>query len=200
MTASEHEGLERELRASFDRGDLIATATEVIRAYGPELYRFLFSMTRDGSVADDLFSSTCERIWRGLPSFRWESPCRAWTYAIARHCFHHWTRERDRQRRQVALSVAPLSQLVAQVRSTTAAHLRAEVKDGFAAIRATLDPDDQILLHLRVDANLPWRDLAAALGEEGAVPTAREVAALRKRYERLKRELQALARKHHLMP
>ena len=90
--------------------------------------------------------------------------------------------------------------MVAEVRSTTAAHLRTDVKDGFAALRATLAPEDQLLLQLRVDADLPWRDLARALADDDREPTTNQVAALRKRYERLKRELQALARARGLVP
>lgn len=200
MTPTEREGFERELRARFDAGDLSGATAAIVRGYGPELYRFLVAMVRDADAADDVFAGTCERIWRGLPQFRWDGACRAWCYAIARHEFLHWTERRDRQRRQIELSDAPLSRLVVEIRSTTAAHLRTDVKDGFAELRATLAPEDQLLLQLRVDADLPWRDLARALADDDREPTTNQVAALRKRYERLKRELQALARARGLVP
>ena len=100
------------------------------------------------------------------------------------------------------LSQAPdLSELVAQVRTATAQHLRTEVKDGFARLRATLDPDDQLLLGLRLDADLGWNDIARVLaGEEAAPVSVREVAALRKRYERLKKQLRELAQAEKLVP
>lgn len=201
MEAAEREILEAELRRSFDAGDLHGTATAAIRSYGPELYRFLHGLARDADVAGELFAGTCEKIWRGLPGFRWASSCRVWCYAIARHHFHHWTRDRDKRNRAMALDDAPLSALVEQVRSTTAMHLRTEVKDGFARLRDSLDADDQLLLQLRVDGAMAWADLAKVIaGDDSLTPSPREVAALRKRYERLKRELQELARKHQLLP
>jgi len=201
MTPAEREALEPELRRQFDAGELHAVATAAIRAYGPELYGLLVGLARDADAAAEIFAGVCEKLWRALPAFRWESSLRVWAYVITRHHFLHWTRDRDRQRRQVALSdVSQLSELAAQVRTATAAHLRTEVKDGFAKLRETLAPDDQLLLNLRVEGNMPWNDIARVLAEDGATPSAREVAALRKRFERLKRELQALAKANNLLP
>jgi RNA polymerase sigma-70 factor (ECF subfamily) len=201
MEVAERDRLEAELRAAYDAGDLHAVATAAIRGYGPELYGFLVGMARDTEAASEIFAGMCERLWKGLPGFRWESTLRVWAYAVARHEFFHWTRHRDKARRQVPLSDAPeIAALADQVRTRTAAHLRTEVKDELAKIRATLDPDDQLLLGLRLESNMAWNDIARVLAGEGAEPSAREVAALRKRFERLKNQLRELAREHKLIP
>ncbi len=202
MDAAEREALELELRARFDAGDLPAVATAAIRGYGPELYGLLVGLARDDDAAGEIFAGVCEKLWKALPGFRWDASLRVWAYAITRHHFMHWTRDRDRQRRQVPLSdVSQVSELAAQVRTTTALHLRTDVKDGFAKLRETLAPDDRMLLELRVEGQMAWQDIAQVLaGEEAAKPTAREVAALRKRFERLKGELRELARTHKLLP
>jgi RNA polymerase sigma-70 factor, ECF subfamily len=202
MDAAEREALESELRRMYDIGDLNAVATMSIRGYGPEIFGFLVGMARDADAAADIFSGTCERIWRGLPGFRWESSLRVWAYAIARHHFHHWMRDRAKQRRNVPLSDAPqLAELANAVRSSTAEHLRTEVKDGFARLRESLDPDDQLLLALRLDGRMPWNDVARVMAGEGqGEPTPRDVAALRKRFERLKKQIRELARAQKLLP
>lgn len=197
MDAAEREALEQELRRQFDAGELHAVATATIRGYGPELYGMLVNLAKDADVAAELFAGACEKLWKALPAFRWESSMRVWAYAIVRHHFLRWTRERDRQRKQVPVS--EFEELAAQVRTTTAIHLRTEVKDGFAKLRETLEPDDQLLLTLRLDG-MAWNDVARVLAGEGAPPTAKDVAALRKRYERLKRELRELARERDLIP
>lgn len=202
MDSAEREALEVELRRQYEAGDLNAVATAAIRSYGPELYGFLVGLSRDSDAAGEIFAGVCEKLWRGLPGFRWDSTLRVWAYAITRHHFHHWTRDRDKQRRQVPLSDAPqLSELVVKVRTSTAAHLRTEVKDGFARLRETLAPDDQLLLGLRLDGDMAWNDIARVLaGDDAATPSVREVAALRKRFERLKKQLRELAREHKLVP
>jgi RNA polymerase sigma-70 factor, ECF subfamily len=195
MDAEDRRGLEVELRLRFDAGDLHGCATAAIHGYGPELFGYLVGLTRDHDAAADVFGGACEKLWRGLPRFRWDSSLRVWAFAIARHHFLHWIRDRKRNRREVALSDAPaVSAAIAAVRTSTAAHQRTDVKDGFAALRATLEPDDQLLLGLRLDGNRAWDDIARVLAAEGApAPTARDVAALRKRFERLKKKLRALA-------
>jgi RNA polymerase sigma-70 factor, ECF subfamily len=66
-----------------------------------------------------------------------------------------------------------------------------------AKLRAELDPEDQTLLILRVNRQLPWRDIARIMTDEGDASDddelKRRAAALRKRFERLKEELRAKA-------
>ena len=70
-------------------------------------------------------------------------------------------------------------------------------------LRASLPVDDQALLTLRVDRELEWEEIAIVLanrgdgfeGQTGAGgPLPLTSAALRKRYERLTRRLEKLAR------
>jgi RNA polymerase sigma-70 factor (ECF subfamily) len=202
MDSAERDALESELRRMYDSGDLHAVATHAIRSYGPEIFGFLVGMARDADVASEIFAGTCERIWRGLPGFRWESSLRVWAYAITRHHFHRWLRDRAKQRRNVPLSdTSQGPELAAVIRSTTAEYLRTDVKDGFARLRESLDPDDQLLLALRIDGKLKWNDVARVMADEDrGEPSARDVAALRKRFERLKQRIRELARAQKLLP
>jgi RNA polymerase sigma-70 factor (ECF subfamily) len=60
-----------------------------------------------------------------------------------------------------------------------------------------------MLLILRVDRGMDWRDLAAAMGDENAplegADLDREAARLRKRFERIKDRLRELAREAGLL-
>ena len=91
-----------------------------------------------------------------------------------------------------------LAAVVEEVRTATPTFLQTAVRAEVAALRAELDEDDRMLLTLRVDRGLPWRELAQVFAEDGetiASPAAldRQAAALRKRYERIKRRIRALA-------
>lgn len=62
-----------------------------------------------------------------------------------------------------------------------------------------------MLLILRVDRNMPWRDLALIMMEDsdaeaGAAAVEREAARLRKRFERIKADLKHLATRAGLIP
>ena len=171
--------VERAIRALADAGDLDGAITRAIEAYGDELLGFLLGLTGDRDRADDLFSEMCERAWRNLERFRWESTLRVWMYAIARNAFFTGV---TRDRRHVPLSGAPSVQAAAQrVRSATPPYQRTDVKDRFARVRERLDPEDHMLLGLRIDRGLEWSEIAGILDKDAAT--------LRKRFERLKAEL-----------
>jgi RNA polymerase sigma-70 factor (ECF subfamily) len=182
---------EAEVHGHLERGDTRAAATAALASYGPELYGFLHALAHDDDVAAEAFATFGEDLWRALPGFRWESSLRTWSYALARNALHRVLRDPHRRaERNVALSDAA-HELVAQVRTSTLPFVRTEIKDGFAQLRARLDPDDHALLILRIDRKMSWRDIARAMPVEGDLD--KRAAALRKRFERAKSELRALA-------
>jgi RNA polymerase sigma-70 factor (ECF subfamily) len=82
------------------------------------------------------------------------------------------------------------------VRSATHVYQQTAVKDRVRALREQLDPDDQMLLVLRVDRGMAWRDLAMAMAGEVELDDAaleREAARLRKAFERVKDDLRRMA-------
>ncbi|MFO0762579.1 MAG: sigma-70 family RNA polymerase sigma factor [Byssovorax sp.] len=193
MTPEERAALEAEIRGHFDRGDLDAAMTAAITGYGDELFGFLVGLSGSADRASDVWSALCERLWIGLPGFRWESSFRVWAYTAARHeHLRAGRRASSRARREVPLSAAPsVQEAIDQVRSRTASYLRTDVKDAFARVREELEPDDHVVLGLRLDRGMAWSDIARVLGSEPA-NVARDAAALRKRFERLKQRLRAL--------
>ena len=176
---------ENAILAQLDAGDLRSAATQVIRAYGGEIYRYLRAILRDEVTADEVFSDFGEDLWRGIAGFRRDGAIRSWAYKVA------WNAARRRHRdpfhkRGRALGDDEAQAVVAEVRASTQLYLRTEVKDGLTEIREDLDPEEQTLLILRVDRELPWRDIADVLST-GSAPVAE--AALWKRFERLKKKI-----------
>jgi RNA polymerase sigma-70 factor (ECF subfamily) len=196
MDADTRAALEADLRKRFDAGDLDGAMTAAVTGYGGELYGFLVGLTRDGDRASDVFAATCERLWRALPAFRWESSFRVWAYTVARNEFLRAARAGGaRDKRQVALSeVASVQAAIDRVRTETPVYQQTAVKDELARVREQLDPEDHMLLGLRLDRKLPWNDVARILGDGDPAHLARDAAALRKRFERLKERLRELVR------
>jgi RNA polymerase sigma-70 factor (ECF subfamily) len=188
-----NEALEATLKQRFDAADLDGTMSAAIEGYGGELYGFLVGLARDQARADDVFGATCERLWRALPKFRWDSSFRVWAYTIARNEFLRSTRETAKARRQVAVSqIASIQAAIDRARSTTPVYKKTDVKDRFAKAREQLEPDDHMLLGLRLDRQLAWLDIARVLGSGDDKALTKEAAALRKRFERLKVKLREL--------
>jgi RNA polymerase sigma-70 factor, ECF subfamily len=190
--ADEANEAELRIRRLFDTSDFDGAMTALVAAYGRELFGFLVGLSRDRGYAEDAFGAACERMWKAFTKFRWESTVRVWAYTIARNEFMRSTRDINRARQQVELSDG-LRSAIAQVKSTTPAYNRPEVHERFARIREQLEPDDHILLGLRIDRDMSWSEIAQVLAGEAEVgDLERRAAALRKRYERLKDMLKKL--------
>ena len=169
--------------------DLAGAATVGIRTYGPEILGYLTAVLKNDADAADAFSAFCEDVWRGLAAFRGEASFKTWAYKLAWHAALRILRD-PYKRRGRALATREAEALAAEVRDATAPYMKTDAKDGLADIRATLDPEEQTLLVLRVDRGLSWSEITIVLEGE---PTE---AALRKRFERLKEKVrrEAIAR------
>jgi RNA polymerase sigma-70 factor (ECF subfamily) len=198
--------LERQVRAACDRGDLSAGVTRALCGYGPELLGFLVAVHANEADANDAFSEVAEALWRGLPTFAWDSSLRTWLYAVARNILR--TNRRNaarRERRGRRVGDSALEHVAQRVRTETLAFLRTEKRSRLQALRDELPEEDRMLLVLRVDRQLAWDDLARVLADDapgtpldGAALT-RETARLRKRFQLVKDRLRALARREGLV-
>jgi RNA polymerase sigma-70 factor (ECF subfamily) len=182
--------LEARVRELCEADNIDEALTVAVTGYGGELFGFLLGLARDRTRAEDAFAATCERIWKGLRTFQWSGAFRVWLYQIARNEFLRVIREGSLARRIVPLSQIPSVQLaIDRVRSTTPVHEKPDVLDRFAELRASLEPEDHMLLGLRIDREMSWSDIVGVLGTGNPDTASREAAALRKRFERIKARL-----------
>jgi RNA polymerase sigma-70 factor (ECF subfamily) len=175
-------------------GDARQAATEVIRAHGPAVLRYLRALLRDEALADDAFSLFAEWAWSAIRRYRGDSPIRAWAFGIAWNAAQR-VRGEGWQKRRERLPTSEASRLAQDIR-TSSASKRERRADELEELRKELAPDEQNLLVLRLEQSLSWNEIAAILsgaGESVGAP------ALRKRFERLKDRLGELARRRGLL-
>jgi len=195
---------EQKIRDAHAEGRLKDAATLALVTYGNEILSFIASRLRSPSGTQDAFSMFVEDLWLGLPAFGWRCSMRTWAYALARNAAVRYASSAQRKsERPLDLDqLSEISKVAERLRSTTDFYQRTEVKDRFRALREQLEPDDQMLLVLRVDRNLPWRDLALAMTGDANLDDAsiaRESARLRKAFERVKDQLRSLAEREGLL-
>jgi RNA polymerase sigma-70 factor (ECF subfamily) len=184
------DAVEAELGALLREGRLAEAATRAFDAYGEEVGGFLGNVLGAESDALEVLSQVTEDFWRGLPEFQAQCSVRTWIYVLARHAAARFRRS-PWNRRERRTGDTQLDTLVAEVRAHSQPWLRTSVKDRFRALRESLDDDDRVLLVLRVDRDLQWKEIArVTLGgtPEGAA-LERESERLRKRFQLLKDEL-----------
>jgi RNA polymerase sigma-70 factor, ECF subfamily len=189
------DGVDSEVQSLVHEGQLDPAATRIFEIYGSEIYGFLLGLMGNEAAAGDVFSQVGEDLWNGLPKFKFECSVRTWLYVLARHAAARYRRSPwNKGDRRGAES--RIDSLIDVARSRTQPWQRTEVKDRFGELRASLDPDDQILLTLRIDRDLAWSEVASIMldGEASdAAALQRETDRLRKRFQLLKTELRKRA-------
>lgn len=176
--------LEGRVAALVSSGDRAGAAAEVIRAVGPPVARYLRALLGDGDDAADAFSIFAERVWTGIETFRAQSTVRAWAFGVASNAARR-VRASAWRRRRTRLATDAASALAQEV-WTSSAERREHRAAALERLRGELAPEDRDLVLLRTAERLSWEAIAAAWSADGRAVTA---AALRKRYERLKRRL-----------
>jgi RNA polymerase sigma-70 factor (ECF subfamily) len=185
--------VEEKVQESLAAGDLRGAATEAIQGFGPKVLGYLRSILRDDNDAADAFSNFAEDLWRGIGTYRGEASFKTWAYKLA-WCAAMHVRSDTYRRLGRRLESGEASGLAAEVRTKSV--VRDEVqRRGLDKLRSTLTPEEQTLLFLRLDQELPWEDVAEVLSGPGE---AVEAATVRKRYERLKTDLARLVREQGL--
>lgn len=192
---------EETARRALAAGDTEQASQLLLRGIGPEILSWLHGVLDSPADADEAYAEFAEAAWRALPRFEAKSSFRTWCYAIARNCMCSQLRRAVRDRALFGCS-APWSKLAEGARESTAPWFRTDVKDRVRDLRNALSVDDRALLVLRVDRGLDWSELAEvwAEGKElDPAARARLSATLRKRFERVKQQLRALAEKEGLL-
>ena len=201
MQLEEREKLEREIQGLCQRGDMAGAVERALEGYGQEIMRLMASVLHDYERSRDAFSLFSENLLRGLAGFRWESSFRTWAYRLARNaCYQVMHAPAGREQ---PVSTSKLPDEAQKPRSETRPWQRTSVKERFRALRESLDPQERMLLLLRVDQRLSWEDVARVMSEgEGTLTDAtlkRKAAALRQQFQRIKTHLRSLAESEGLI-
>jgi RNA polymerase sigma-70 factor, ECF subfamily len=202
-TADESHDPETRIREAWDRADFERAATLLVQLYGPEVRGFLTAFMSDRAGAAEAFSLFARDLWVALPDFGWRCSARGWAYTLARNAARRHAKAEKRLRaRHARMPEGFLSEIAAQTRSVTNAYLKTDVKNRMRELRRRLPAEDQQLLILRVNRQLPWTEIAMVLGDDGLTATdvelQREATRLRKRFQLAKDRLRDMARQEGL--
>lgn len=188
--------LEADILARLDAGDHSGAVTAALQGYGPAVLGYQRAVLRDAAAADEAFSLFSEAVWTGIHAFRRDSSFLTWSYKLAWSAVQRQLRDPYRRRRE-RLNTTDMDRIVAHAHSTATQFLRHEAPDRLQRLRESLTPEEQTLLVLRIDRGLGWKAVAEVMDLSG---TRAEVAALRKRYGRLKERLRRHAEADGLLP
>jgi RNA polymerase sigma factor (sigma-70 family) len=137
----------------------------VVREHWRPVYRLVFSLTGDADRTEDLTQETFLRALQNLGTFRSGTRLRSWLLRIASNAFFDEQR-RARRHRIESLDHDPPAQFVPPERSLELAEQGERVR----AALGQLSELTRLVFHLRVEEELPFREIAELAGttEQGA--------------------------------
>ncbi|HXG09511.1 MAG TPA: sigma-70 family RNA polymerase sigma factor [Gemmataceae bacterium] len=148
---------EHRLVRAAQEGDRQAFAALVER-YWDRLYRWLYHLSHDGHVAEDLAQETFLKAFAALGSFRVGTNFRAWLFRIAHNNFAN-------QRRMAARARQPVPEnLPAPEEGPVERALNREATQLLAQAIGRLPTDLRAAFLLRAEEGLPFRQIADVLG------------------------------------
>lgn len=205
MTKEDRDKLEAEILESHARGQIRDAAERLVQGYGREVYGYLIGILPTHDQADEAFARFSEDLLKGFATFQGRSLVRTWAYVLARHAAATVLRGRAGDAKHEPLSNAEdRAALAQQARSLTAEWRKTSVKDAFRDLRRELSEEDQTILILRVDRDLPWREVARVTGEFTTDPSPddlrREEARIKQRLGRAIEVLRRLGIERGLIP
>ncbi len=156
-------GRETALVRAAQSGDEAAFA-EIVHLFQRPVYRVAYALTRNASDADDLAQETFVRAYQAIGRFRAGEPLHPWLSRIAVNLAYSLFR---RRRRRPEISIEPLVEAGRQWAADDDPAERAaetERHERLGAAFATLSPEHQAVLALRVVEDLSYDDIARVLG------------------------------------
>jgi len=181
------QGAEADVLAALRASDQRRAVELALAAWGPEVESFLSAVMGDRATGAELFAEARADLVAGVSTFQGKSSFRCWFYAVARNAARRALRDGYRRKRAHDADLGSFEQ---PNRSVTPRFVATDWKRRLHELREALPPDERALLLLRVDRAMEWHEIAQVMAEEGEDVSP---AALRKRFERVKARLKALA-------
>jgi RNA polymerase sigma-70 factor, ECF subfamily len=131
----------------------------LVRDHGPAMYRLARSIMGDNALAEDVVQESLMKAWQASGSLHEDSSLRAWALRIT----HNTAISTLRKRREELRDPAMLPEASHGAGTDRQIAGRLMVEDLMAALD-TLDPLTRSIVVLREIEDMPYEDIAAALG------------------------------------
>lgn len=87
---------------------------KIFRMYYKDVYRYLYSLTHDNTLSEDLSSEVFLEVVKSIASFRGEADVKTWLFSIARHKWIDYLRKKNRRMETEVLSELVGEQIVSE--------------------------------------------------------------------------------------
>lgn len=149
-------------------------AKVALEAVGAEILGWLCGVFLDDRAAQAAYDDLCSELPHELWAFRDECPLRCWVYGLARRVAFRHLRSPESEEAPLGATAPPR-----QIRTEQTTELSGSL---LSRLRAKLDPEERMVLILRVDRRMTWEEVAHVMENPSVPATLRESADRLRRY------------------
>lgn len=135
---------------------------EVYKQYSSDIYKYLFCLTGNKDLSEDLTQETFAIAVKKINKFKGECKISVWLCQIAKHL---WYKELKKEKRQPNVSIEELSQEIETLDSTEEIICKKEEKVNFFKSIQKLDEKSKEVIYLRIFGNLSFIEIGEILGK-----------------------------------
>lgn len=133
---------------------------DLYEQHAQRVYRYLFALSGEGDVSEELTQETFCQALKGLNTFRGDCTPQVWLCAIAKRL---WFKELERRKRTAPLKEEHLSHLTAPDDPVRETERREERLALYRAMRK-LDPETREVIYLRLAGEFSFREVGELMG------------------------------------
>jgi len=142
------------------------------RAFGPDVFRYVASLTRDEHAAEDITQEAFLAASRGAERFEGASRLKTWLFGIARHVALNWL-ERERPRTAAGSGIEPADERRDPAPSPDEGAQSRDLASRAWSLIAGLPPVERDILTLFYQQHLSSDEIARVTGKSrGAIRVA----------------------------
>lgn len=131
----------------------------VYEAYAPTVYRYLFCLTRDRALSEELTQETFYQALRSVKNFRGECKLSVWLCQIAKRLWY-----KELKRRKKAVNVPLDEERLISPQDVEGDYLRKADKAEFYRQLHLLDENTREVMYLRLTGELSFEEIGNILG------------------------------------
>jgi len=134
---------------------------QIYEKYMPQVYKFLFSLSHDIHLTEELTQETFYQAIKSIDSFRGDCKLYVWLCSIAKHL---WYKEIKKKGQEQLEEVAEET-LIAKQRTEVSAIQKVEVLELHKIIH-TFDEPLREVMHLRLNGNFTFKEIGEILEKD----------------------------------
>lgn len=137
---------------------------EIYKKYSQKIYKYLYGLTNDTELAQELMQETFYSAIRGINTFKGNSKISVWLYEIAKNKWKNYLRENSKRKAVFFNDSKEVEKVKFEDELLEQLTTRGEVLDLYKAIHK-LEEEVREVFYLRIKGDLSFKEIAEITGK-----------------------------------